>query len=181
MSAVVDPVTTGGVAELRQRLRDGKAQLLDHFAKARVSTPAASRLIKGLARHVDRTLQALWERAGLPEDAALVAVGGYGRGELFPHSDVDVLVLLPGDAPVADALRGPIEAFITLCWDVGLEIGSSVRNVSECVAEAQRDVTVQTAMLESRLVTGSKKLFQQFRRATNAGGGGLPADSVSTS
>jgi len=169
MLAVPEAVSTDGIAQVRQRFRDGKAQLLDHFAKARVSAPAASRVIKGLTRHVDRTLCHLWAATGLPDDAALVAVGGYGRGELFPYSDVDVLVLLPGDAaPVAEALRPAVEAFITACWDVGLEIGSSVRTVDDCVAEAQRDVTVQTAMLESRLVTGSKRLFQQFRRATGA-------------
>jgi [protein-PII] uridylyltransferase len=169
MSALPESATTGGVAELRQRLRDGKAQLLDHFARARVSAPAASRLIKGLARHVDRTLCQIWLRSGLPDEAALLAVGGYGRGELFPHSDVDVLLLLPDGTSVDDdTLRAAIEAFITACWDVGLEIGSSVRTVADCVAEAQRDVTVQTAMLESRRVTGSSRLFQQFRRATGA-------------
>jgi [protein-PII] uridylyltransferase len=168
MSAQPDSVALGGIAELRQRFRDGKAHLLDHFAKGRPSAPAASRLIKGLARHVDRTLSDLWQQAGLPEDAALVAVGGYGRGELFPHSDVDVLVLLPDGAPVGDALRPAIEHFITACWDIGLEIGSSVRTVADCVAEAGRDVTVQTALLEARRVTGSNRVFQQFRRATAA-------------
>jgi [protein-PII] uridylyltransferase len=196
MSAVVEPVSTGGVAELRAQFRDGKAKLLEHFARARPTAPAATRVIKGLTRHVDRTLTALWVRSGLPGDAALVAVGGYGRGELFPHSDVDVLVLLPedalsrNDAPLptspnspgggpasgaafgaprgSDELRSAIEVFITACWDIGLEIGSSVRTVADCVAQAQRDVTVQTALLEARLVTGARRLFQQFRRATHA-------------
>ena len=75
MSAQPDSVALGGIAELRQRFRDGKAHLLDHFAKGRPHAPAASRLIKGLARHVDRTLCDLWAHAGLPDDAALVAVG----------------------------------------------------------------------------------------------------------
>ena len=71
-----------------------------------------------------------------------MAVGGYGRGELFPYSDVDVLVLLPSTALADDAARGAaIERFITACWDIGLEIGSSVRTVDECVADgaARRD------------------------------------------
>ncbi|MDP1007836.1 nucleotidyltransferase domain-containing protein, partial [Klebsiella pneumoniae] len=80
---------------------------------------------------VDDTLRALWAEAGMPSGCCLAAVGGYGRGELFPHSDVDVLVLLPdGDgADVHGPVKAAIEGFITSCWDVGLEIGSSVRTL----------------------------------------------------
>jgi [protein-PII] uridylyltransferase len=97
--------------------------------------------------------------------AALVAVGGFGRGELFPYSDVDVLVLLPAGQD-GDARRAAIEGFITACWDIGLEIGSSVRTVDECVAEAERDVTVQTALLEARFVCGTRRLYSAFKDAT---------------
>ena len=115
---------------------------------------------------MDATLAELWLHAGMPPGAALVAAGGYGRGELFPHSDVDVLVLLPsGEALANDALKAAVEGFITACWDIGLEIGSSVRTVDECVVESRADVTVQTALLESRWLCGSRKLFQAFRRA----------------
>ncbi|WP_081771435.1 [protein-PII] uridylyltransferase, partial [Methylibium sp. T29] len=121
-----------------------------------------------LARHVDGTLLHLWQHALMPKGAALVAVGGYGRGELFPYSDVDVLVLLPathGDAHDNDALKSTIGGFITACWDIGLEIGSSVRTIDECVAESERDVTVQTALLEARFLCGSRRVFDEFRRA----------------
>lgn len=66
--------------------------------------------------------------------ACLVAAGGYGRGELFPHSDIDVLLLLPDEAKVDEdsALKAKIESFISSCWDCGLEIGSSVRTVADC-------------------------------------------------
>lgn len=165
MSAVAQPRAPGSVAALRARYRDGKAALVERFRQARPSTTAASQLLKGLARHVDATLVDLWEHAGMPASAALVAVGGYGRGELFPHSDVDVLVLLPA-GHAEDAHRASIEGFITACWDIGLEIGSSVRTVDECVAEASRDVTVQTALLESRLIHGTKKLYGQFKDAS---------------
>ncbi|CAN5504733.1 [protein-PII] uridylyltransferase [soil metagenome] len=102
----------------------------------------------------------------MPPGAALVAVGGFGRGELFPHSDVDVLVLLPpGNALVNDALRSSIEGFIAACWDIGLEIGSSVRTLDECLAESQRDVTVQTALLEARYLAGSRRVFTTFQAA----------------
>jgi [protein-PII] uridylyltransferase len=163
MSALPDtPRTPGSVASLRARSRDGKAALIEHFRSSRPTTTAATRLLKALTRHVDATLTDLWDHAGMPPGTALVAVGGYGRGELFPYSDVDVLVLLP-PGQAADALRAAIEGFITACWDIGLEIGSSVRTVEECVAEAQRDVTVQTALLESRLVCGTRKVFNAFR------------------
>jgi [protein-PII] uridylyltransferase len=106
-----------------------------------------------VARLVEATLTELWAATLMPAGAALVAVGGYGRGELFPCSDVDVLVLLPSGMASEDA-RPAVERFITACWDIGLEIGSSVRSIEECVAESARDVTVQTALLESRLVCG---------------------------
>ena len=167
LTAVQEAAPAGGVAALRARFRDGKKELIAHFLQSRASAPAATRVVKALTRHVDGTLCDLWRNAAMPPGAALVAVGGYGRGELFPHSDVDVLVLLPSGVPI-DALRASVEGFITACWDIGLEIGSSVRTVEECVAEAQSDVTVQTALLESRVITGSKRLFVQFRRATAA-------------
>jgi [protein-PII] uridylyltransferase len=148
---------------LRQRYREGKAALIEQFMRERPSGRSSQRLLKGLAQHVDLTLQELISALPMPEGLALVAVGGYGRGELFPHSDVDVLVLLP-QAASTDGVAD----FITACWDTGLEIGSSVRTVEECVAEAQRDVTVQTALLESRLVAGKRRLFERFRAATAA-------------
>jgi [protein-PII] uridylyltransferase len=153
------------VGELRERFRSGKVALLAHFRESRAAAPAAASLLRALARHVDQTLLDVWSHAGMPTDAALLAVGGYGRGELFPYSDVDVLVLLPnGHDGASDAFRSTIEAFITACWDIGLEIGSSVRTIDECLLEARADVTVQTALLESRLLTGSRRMFNMFRR-----------------
>ena len=151
------------VAALRARLRDGKAALLQHFTAARPTATAARQLTRALSRHVDVILAALWDEAALPEQATLVAVGGYGRDELFPHSDVDVLVLL-STAP-DDTTRGAIERFVTRCWDIGLEIGSSVRTPAECLDESARDVTVQTALLESRFVCGARRLFSAMRSA----------------
>jgi [protein-PII] uridylyltransferase len=163
-------------ATLRAEFRDGKAALISAFGASRPSATAAQRLLRALTKHVDATLTELWRHSLMPPGACLVAVGGYGRGELFPHSDVDVLVLLP-DSPHDpeparagdhDAHRAAVEGFITACWDIGLEIGSSVRTVAECVHDAQTDVTVQTAMLESRAVCGTVPLFRQFQRDTLA-------------
>ncbi|MBI5269871.1 MAG: [protein-PII] uridylyltransferase [Burkholderiales bacterium] len=156
---------------LREQFRAGKAALIERFSAGRPSITGAARLLRGLARHVDATLVSLWQHSGMPAGAALLAVGGYGRGELFPHSDVDVLLLLPptlSQAADDPATRATLSAFITACWDVGLEIGSSVRTVDECIAEAQKDVTVQTALLESRFLCGSRRLFNTFRHANTA-------------
>jgi len=160
--------TAGELTALRTRVRDGKAALIEHFRAARATTTAASTLVRALARHVDAALAELWLQSGLPEGSALVAVGGYGRGELYPYSDVDVLVLLPDGPELDDQGRAAISGFITACWDIGLEIGSSVRTVAECLAEAKRDVTVQTALLESRLICGSKRCYGAFSAACNA-------------
>ena len=152
------------IADLRQALKNGKQQLIDAFGAARPTITSTHSLLRQLARHVDASVTTLWMHAGLPEGASLVAVGGYGRGELFPYSDVDVLVLLPDS--VEAHLNGPakanIEAFISACWDIGLELGSSVRTVNECIQEAAGDVTVQTALLEARWLTGDRQLYKQM-------------------
>ncbi|MFN7608387.1 MAG: DUF294 nucleotidyltransferase-like domain-containing protein, partial [Ralstonia sp.] len=117
-------------------------------------------LVTKLARAVDRALVRLWQEEQMPTTCALIAVGGYGRGELFPHSDVDILLLLPGTAD--KALEARLEAFIGRCWDMGLDIGSSVRTVDECIKEAAQDVTVRTSLLEARLLTGDEGLYRTF-------------------
>jgi [protein-PII] uridylyltransferase len=151
--------------ELRDNYRARKSALLQPVASSGASSRNVRSTLHKLALLADETLKTLWQQAGFDKPFALVAVGGFGRGELFPHSDIDVLLLLPhGQSPDEDAaLKTRIEAFISSCWDAGLEIGSSVRNVEECLAEAANDVTVQTALLESRLITGNAELFRKFR------------------
>ncbi len=157
-------------ATLRETFRRDKAALLEILANSGASTRQLHRSLRQLAHLVDGLLIRLWQQAGFADDLALIAVGGFGRGELFPHSDVDVLVLLPdGQAPeTTPGLQAQLEAFIGSCWDSGLEIGSSVRTVSECLAESERDITVQTSLLESRLITGSAPLFARFRQHYDA-------------
>ncbi|HZW21974.1 [protein-PII] uridylyltransferase [Noviherbaspirillum sp.] len=116
------------------------------------------KLLTQLRQNVDAALIQAWQSFSLPPSAALVAVGGYGRGELFPHSDVDVLILL--DAAPDALLQRKLEELVQLFWDIGLEIGHSIRTVDECLTESAADITVQTSLLESRLVTGNRKLFQ---------------------
>ena len=116
-----------------------------------------------LSALTDKLLQQLWQRAQLGNAYTLVAVGGYGRAQLCPHSDVDVLVLLPQDA--TEAQREAVGQFISSCWDAGLELGSSVRTVAECLQEARADITVQTALLEARRILGNTALFTKLRHA----------------
>jgi len=152
--------------------RHRKSALLAQCA-AEQSLARASRVhahLKLLSDLCDETLYSLWEKANMPETTCLLAVGGYGRQALFPYSDVDVLVLLPdGTSAEADeVLKNKIEIFIGSCWDTGLEIGSSVRNLTDCVNEAAADITVQTAMLESRFLIGNSRLLQSFSDSFNA-------------
>ena len=95
--------------------------------------------------------------------SALVAIGGFGRGEQFPYSDVDILVLL--DAEPQEAERERIERLVGLFWDVGLEIGHAVRTVEACVEGARADITVQTSLLEARLLAGSGPLFRRLQKS----------------
>ena len=150
-------------AGLRSRLQEGQRKLrADYEAK-----PSPKRLLEGRAHLVDSTLIDLWQISGLPADAALVAVGGYGRGELYPYSDVDILVLLAAEPD--QELAEQIQQFIGQLWDLGLDIGHSVRTIEACIEEAARDVTVQTNMLESRRLTGDKALYQRFITGTTGG------------
>ncbi len=155
---------------LRDAYRSDKAALLAAMQSTGASTRGIRVLLRKLSSLAGNLLQTLWQRAQLPDDMALVAVGGFGRDQLFPYSDVDVLLLLPdGTAPEAgSALRTKLEGFIGSCWDTGLEIGSSVRTVAECLAESAGDVTVQTSLLESRLVCGNAALFAEFQRQYRA-------------
>ncbi len=124
------------------------------------------KLLAKLRQNVDAALIRAWQAFDLPASAALVAVGGYGRGELFPCSDVDVLILL--DSAPDTALQGKLEELVQLFWDIGLEIGHSIRTIDECLTESAADITVQTALLEARLITGNRKLFQFLRDRYNA-------------
>ncbi len=127
-------------------------------------------LTKGLSQAAGKVLEKAWIESELSliagnEAPCLVAVGGFGRNELFPYSDVDILVLLNQADPnhLEPSLKEKLEKFITLCWDFGLEIGSSVRNIDECLEESAKDITVRTSLLESRYLSGNKKLFQTLQ------------------
>ncbi|MDR2875214.1 MAG: [protein-PII] uridylyltransferase [Methylobacillus sp.] len=154
------------LAYWRERLQNGQAEL--HAAFDTVADTA--RLLKQHVRLVDELLRDLWRQAELPPSLALCAVGGYGRGELFPHSDVDLLILLPDDHDAA--FDRQLEPLIRAFWDIGLAVGHSVRSLQECMDEAAQDITVLTSLLEARPITGSRALLKtmqsQLRRNFDA-------------
>jgi [protein-PII] uridylyltransferase len=152
-----------------------KAELLNGWSdpKSVHSARQIQRFLKQLSQLTDQTLIELWNaqfQNTLGSEFALIAVGGFGRAELFPFSDVDVLILLPKDFDLETnvELKTKLEQFIGSCWDTGLEIGSSVRNLNECLEESAKDVTIQTALLESRFLTGKHALYQTFEREFRA-------------
>jgi [protein-PII] uridylyltransferase len=156
--------------ELRSKYRHDKQEILRSAATSGSSSRGVRATLRTLSALTDELLRGLWRYAGFDAPFVLVAVGGFGRGELFPYSDVDVLLLLPDDqSPDTDErLKGQIEAFIGSCWDAGLEIGSSVRTLADCLAEAAKDVSVQTSLLEARLIDGDAALFNAFRKRFDA-------------
>ena len=162
MSSSLSPEPSAlGPSSLRDRLRQGHEDLKQRFlAEEPVET-----LVQARAAIVDATLRELWDAqlAARDGDWALVAVGGYGRGELHPASDVDLLLLVP--EPLGEPDRVHVERLITALWDIGLEVGHSVRTVAECAEESARDVGTMTTLLESRRIAGSEALVQAMRVA----------------
>ena len=153
-------VTTNKITDASS-LRSAREIAYTEFKK----TQAVGKLTKQLSKLTDQLLAQLWSACDLNNEATLVAVGGYGRGALFPYSDIDILVLLPIDGKAAESTSKKVEKFITNCWDTGLEIGSSVRTVSECISESEQDITVRTSLLEARYLYGQKSLFKEFAKA----------------
>lgn len=115
---------------------------------------------------IDKALKKLWDGLEFKNSASLIACGGYGRKELFPYSDIDLLILIPKN--LNKSLSQKIEQFITLAWDLGLRIGHSVRNINETKREIKKDITVQTNLLESRCLIGDKSLYSEFKKIVNA-------------
>ena len=142
------------------RWKSRLAESRDALQRRYLETGSASELLRRHRLLVDSQLKAVWQHLEMPAGVALVAVGGYGRGQLFPYSDIDLLVLLPHAAE--DAPKQKLERFVGWLWDIGLEVGHSVRTVAECIELATQDVTVQTGLLEARLLAGERKLFRRF-------------------
>ncbi len=156
----IRPVQAEPIAQWRNDLRRKRDVLRDAF----FASPDTARLLRDHASLVDHVIREVFTECAMPRDVAAVAVGGYGRGQLYPHSDVDVLVLLPsGVTPPA----GAIEHFFATLWDIGIELSHAVRTMEECEGEMAADVTIRTSLLEHRFLAGAKGLYRQFRHRFN--------------
>ncbi|MCC7257730.1 MAG: [protein-PII] uridylyltransferase [Gammaproteobacteria bacterium] len=149
------------VEPLRAVLQAANGALVHRFLAGHPATD----LVADQSALVDRVIRAAWERTCGPQlpDAVLAAVGGYGRAELNPFSDVDLLVLLPGRSK--REAREPVSTFLTLLWDIGLQVGHSTRTVDECRDECRRDLTTVTTLMEARWLLGPEALFQRMEAA----------------
>jgi [protein-PII] uridylyltransferase len=146
--------------ELRKQYKEERGDLINRFKLGLT----VERFVKGLCSATDKVVMQLWVEADIAV-ATLVAVGGYGRREQFPFSDVDLLILINADSSEVSAeTKAKLETFLGNCWDIGLELGHSVRTIAECVSEAAGDITIQTSLLESRWLAGPKSAFNQLQR-----------------
>ena len=162
-----DKTSLGGdtpdVSRYKHALGSGDRYLTGQFE---AGTPIREIIYKR-AWLIDQLLISAW-RHHIDNDAmALVAVGGYGRGDLLPASDVDLMLLIEPHGK--KHLKSNIEAFLTFLWDMGLEVGHSVRTIKDCVQEAKSDITVATNLMESRLIVGNVALFDSMTRMTGPG------------
>ena len=135
-------------ADIRESLTRSGEDLRARF----LAGEPVGELVHARAALIDEVLIDLWRDHVAATGAALVAVGGYGRGELHPCSDVDVMLLLPDTMP--DDGEDGLSGFITALWDIGLEIGHSARTLAECREQAAADITVVTTLMEARLLAG---------------------------
>src|SRR6516162_414370 len=156
------------LAPLRAALAAGRAEIRRRF-EAAADGDAASRehcflmdqLIRALFDLVTNEIYPLANPTS-GERLAIVAVGGYGRGELAPYSDIDLLFLLPyKQTPHTEQV---VEYLLYLLWDLGLKIGHATRSVAECLRQAKADLTIRTALLEARYLWGEQALFDELRR-----------------
>lgn len=158
---VISPDAEVSGALCRQALKQSQDYLKQQFDQG----VPVDELVHQRAAFVDEILQQMWQQhidATCP--VTLVAVGGYGRGELHPYSDVDLLILL--DESVSENPPAALSNFLTQLWDVGLEIGHSVRTIQECRQQAEEDITIATNLLEARFLCGFESLFESLQQLT---------------
>ncbi len=146
----------------RAQLKSSNAALKEQFE----NDAPVQELVAQRADLIDKLLSRIWQQCiGNHENIALVAVGGYGRGELHPASDIDLLILTTNNKAIQQHAEN-IERFLLFLWDLGLEVGHSTRTVQDCIAQATADITVATNLMEARLLVGPKPLFLQMKKTT---------------
>ena len=149
------------ILNLKKEIALNESNLIKVFLKKRDSQS----YLNNHSLLIDKALKKLWEQLEFKNTASLIACGGYGRQELFPYSDIDLLILTPKN--LNNSLNQKIEQFITLVWDLGLRIGHSVRNINETKREIKKDITVQTNLLEGRYLNGDKALYKELKKIVN--------------
>jgi len=156
-------VNTAPAPSDKASLKAAQAELIERFKEGR----DIRLLVREWADAIDEVLRHAWVNLGLDAyaDLALLAVGGYGRAELHPASDVDVLILHDG-TELPTGAEEAVSQFITHLWDLGLDIGSSVRSLSDCVRLATEDITIATNIMESRTLVGDERLRRDMQRLT---------------
>lgn len=177
---MTDSSTTAAGEDLESRLADAsvpipifKQAIADYLASLRSRFEDGEdieALVHDHANFIDEVLKLAWGRFEWSENLgswrknriSLLAVGGYGRGELHPHSDIDLLILL--ERASYDTHKSNIQSFLTLLWDIGLEVGHSVRSIKECKNQARNDVTIMTALMESRTISGDDELRDRMMK-----------------
>nr|VFK56948.1 MAG: UTP--GlnB (protein PII) uridylyltransferase, GlnD [Candidatus Kentron sp. TUN]VFK64480.1 MAG: UTP--GlnB (protein PII) uridylyltransferase, GlnD [Candidatus Kentron sp. TUN] len=144
----------------RNTLKADRKTLNDRF----LAGESAEILVRQQAERIDALLSQIWHHFQLAKIShiALVAVGGYGRGELHPGSDIDLVILI-GEEKTDSFTERKISEFVTMLWDIGLDIGHSTRTLRECKTEAIADITIATNLMEARLIEGSPVLFGALR------------------
>ncbi len=145
----------------KKALLQGRELLHQRYCKDKNSAV----LLRGHSHLVDKILQHVWREMAMPGSIILLAVGGYGRRQLFPHSDVDLLVLVSAEgsnAIVMNAnIKARLECWVRSLWDIGMDVGHSIRTVAECIEEAAKDISVQTSLLEARQLAGYRQPFTE--------------------
>jgi [protein-PII] uridylyltransferase len=146
------------LARYKSRIQKGQIALREQYLSSHDPDPAW--FLYERCHLIDEVLRDLWAESRLPDSMALCAVGGYGRAELWPASDIDILILLPKASDESNAQQ--IELLVGAFWDIGLDIGHSVRTIEDCLQEAEKDPTVQTALVEARPIAGDHTLFHRM-------------------
>ena len=149
------------VAYFKTLLKKSDQALVEDFYKQ----ADIIQLVYSRAWYVEQIILQLWKQYIGSNELTIVAVGGFGRGELHPYSDVDILILKPNKS---NQYNEQITGFIQSLWDIGLDVGQSVRTPNECFIQAKKDVTIATNLMESRLIRGNKKLFLRMQNKVTA-------------
>ncbi len=164
-SAAAQPLITPAIIKL---LKDAVLAIDEGLKQLYQNGCDVNTIVYGRADLIDQLISAIYGYLfkDLDQEIALIAVGGYGRGELHPKSDIDLMILLRDEEN--QQTKDLLEKFLMLLWDIRLEIGHSVRTIDECVEESTKDITVATNIMESRLLTGSGSLHVEMKEKTSA-------------